>query len=512
MYRKLSADKDTYITNRVIRNNFRATDANTGRAGTIDIFKLYEESTLPGTSSGVIEVSRGLIHFDLNPIRALTSSYVNINDSSFKCDLVMYDISHGQPKPENFKMIVFPLSQSFDEGIGRLTSYDDIDAANFITASHSGGSPIPWNITGSDAAGALGATSIDIISTGDLNDGNGTVNLFKEQTFTNGDENLSIDVTPVISGVLAGQIPDFGFRISLSGALETDTQTYFIKRFASRHVTSSRLRPRLIVRFDDSVNEDTENLFFDLSGSLILENSHRGVLSNLVSGSSLTQITGSNSLRLLLSTGSYSLTSSASQRSVGLDPKSGSYSATFVIPSSDSSIVSGTTTLSDHVKVSGSLVFARRWSSLDETVDFLSDTITINAITRNSFEEYTRDYYVSVSNNQSVYKSSQKARFRVHVFDPETGPTLRKVPFERKSKILRNMYYRIRDYKTKDIVIPFDDTYNSTLLSTDSDGMFFELYMSDLDVGEVYEIEFMVKEQGQEMIFDDAGARFRVEI
>ena len=45
MYRILSASKDTYITNKIINNKFRATDANTGQAGTLDLFKLYAEST-----------------------------------------------------------------------------------------------------------------------------------------------------------------------------------------------------------------------------------------------------------------------------------------------------------------------------------------------------------------------------------------------------------------------------------------------------------------------------------
>ena len=46
MQRILSASKDCYITNKIINNRFRATDANVGQAGTLDLFKLYNESTL----------------------------------------------------------------------------------------------------------------------------------------------------------------------------------------------------------------------------------------------------------------------------------------------------------------------------------------------------------------------------------------------------------------------------------------------------------------------------------
>ena len=44
MYLALSASKDAYITNKIIGSSFRATDANLGQAGTLDLFKLYDEN------------------------------------------------------------------------------------------------------------------------------------------------------------------------------------------------------------------------------------------------------------------------------------------------------------------------------------------------------------------------------------------------------------------------------------------------------------------------------------
>ena len=46
MYRRLKATKDTYITNKIIRNSFRATDANVGEGATLDLFKLYNENKI----------------------------------------------------------------------------------------------------------------------------------------------------------------------------------------------------------------------------------------------------------------------------------------------------------------------------------------------------------------------------------------------------------------------------------------------------------------------------------
>ncbi len=98
MKRKLRATKDTYITNRIIRDSFRATDANVGLAGTLDLFKLADESSYTDSGPFVsgtndpIELSRILIKFDLTPLMALTSSVLDLNNSSFSCTLRLFDV------------------------------------------------------------------------------------------------------------------------------------------------------------------------------------------------------------------------------------------------------------------------------------------------------------------------------------------------------------------------------------------------------------------------------------
>ncbi len=47
MYLNITASKDTYIQNKILSNRFRTSDANVGQAGTLDLFKLYGESSLP---------------------------------------------------------------------------------------------------------------------------------------------------------------------------------------------------------------------------------------------------------------------------------------------------------------------------------------------------------------------------------------------------------------------------------------------------------------------------------
>ena len=75
MYRILSASKDTYITNKIINNKFRATDANAGQAGTLDLFKLYGES-VSGSNTTPTELSRILIKFDLTNVTAMHNNNI----------------------------------------------------------------------------------------------------------------------------------------------------------------------------------------------------------------------------------------------------------------------------------------------------------------------------------------------------------------------------------------------------------------------------------------------------
>jgi len=150
MYRIFQADRDAYITNKIISNTLRATDSNTGQAGTIDLFKLYDENTYTGETSP-IEISRALVHFDLTDLRsALSSGEIDINSSEFTCSLYLHDVYGGQTTPSNFTLVVFPLSKSFDEGRGRdVVRFEDIDVVNFITASVSG-TPVTWSVTGAN--------------------------------------------------------------------------------------------------------------------------------------------------------------------------------------------------------------------------------------------------------------------------------------------------------------------------------------------------------------------------
>lgn len=505
-----TASADTYITNKIINGQFRATDANVGRAGTLDLFKLYDETPLLAVT-GQTELSRVLVKFDLQPIFDLTGSVIDINSSSFRAYLQLFDIAGGSATPSNFNLIAYPLSQSFDEGVGRdLSAFNDLDVANFVTASYTSQDNV-WFATGANAGGLLGSSDIDYISSGNL--GSGVVNLFTTQNFLKGNEDLSMDITTIVSATIAGKIPDKGFRISFTSSEETDQKTRFVKRFASRHASNAILRPRLLIKCNDTLFDSSNSFYFDSSGTLFLQNFNGSTPANIVSGSALTPVAGSNCLILNLTTGSFSFVATGSQHRAGTGDSfvAGVYSASFAIPSNTSTVVTGTVTLSSLIATSGSVKFQTFWDSLDRTVCYHTGSLTIQRTSRAQGNFTTRSPYLSITNENPSYTTKDVIRFRVFGSDTNAQYNL---PVKRKriiqSIIYEKVYYQVIDRFTGNVVIPYDTTNDSTRLSTDSQGMFFDFYMQSLIPGRSYSFQFLIVERDQSYLSKEDDIHFEV--
>ena len=507
MHRILSASKDAYITNKIINNSFRATDANVGSAGTLDLFKLYNENTVSGEDTPV-ELSRLLIKFPINEIRTMDSQGdIDINDSSFKCEVKLHDVYGGQTTPNNFKIILFPLAQKFDEGNGMdVVKYSDLGSTNFITASVVNSTVNEWNTSGARASGSLGGSNLDVYVSGSLAGPNGTqnVSLSPTQHFEKGTEDLLIDVTTIVSGTVSNQIEDHGFLLALSGAYEKDSRSYFVKRFAARDVQVAALRPKLIVRYDDSKTDRHSDFIFNVTSSIYLQNYHYGTLSNITSGAAGTQLTGADCMIVKLESGSFKKTYNVSQALNGRHRLTGVYSASFAVSSFE-------TLLYEQANVTGSIVFNEVWSNSQETVTYLSSSITIDRENRIlSNIQNQNNLLVTVLNLNEEYRSGEIVNIRVFAENRDREIVFKKSPFEKKSQIFAEMYYRVRDVDNGKILIDFDKSNNSTKLSTDASGMFFTFYTDSLPKGRVYAFDFLITRNGKDTVIKDAASKFRV--
>ncbi len=507
MYRILSASKDAYITNKIINNAFRATDANMGSAGTLDLFKLYDENSISGDSAP-IELTRLLIKFPINEISRMDNDgEIDINDSSFKCQLRLHDVYGGQTTPSNFRVILFPLAKTFDEGPGMdVVSFSDVASANFITASITAGAAVKWDLAGAMASGSLGVSDLDVYTSGSLAGPSGTsvVSLSPTQFFETGKEDLSLDVTTIVSGTVSGQIPDYGFLIALSGSFETNQKSYFVKRFASRNVQVAALRPKMIIKFDDSSTDRHSDFIFNVTSSLYLRNFHYGTLANIISGSSASELTGGNCMVLKLQSGSFKKTYNVSQALQGRHRLAGVYSASIAVSSFESALY-------QQANITGSITFDEIWSNSQETVTYLSSSLTINRENRSkSNTQNQNNLLVRVLNLNDEYRSGEVVNIRVFAEDRDRPVVYVKTPYEKKSQIYAEMYYRVRDVVDGKIIIDFDKVHNSTKLSTDSDGMFFTFYTDSLPKGRMYAFDFLIRRNGKDTVVKDAASKFRI--
>lgn len=499
MFRILKADKDTYITNKYV-DGISAKSGNLGTAGTVDLFKLYGITIANNVAQ--TELSRILLHFDLNPLKDLIAQEkIDISHPSFKCQLSLRDVYGGQTTPDNFSVDIFPLSASFDEGLGKDTAYYvDEGVANFFSASRSAA----W--LGEGCSLACFSTSPGDYITSSVTVANTRVS----QTFITGEEDLLVDVTHIVSATLKGDLPDSGYRISFNDSIESDTYTYFVKRFATRHAYDETKHPKILVKFDDSITDETSNLRVDSSAdaSLFLYNYVQGQLTNLVSSSA--PVVGTDCILLELKTeasgvGSYSLFFTGSQHYVGAFGAPGIYSASVSLPLTN-----------PYIKASylqtGSISFTPVWSSLDRTIAYVTGSkVVAHAPDRINHRLNPRRYVVGVLGISNDYAEAEEVTLRVNIFD-ENSPIIKatRLPHELPGLVLKNSYYAIRNSTTNEYVIPFDATDNSTRLSSDASGMYFSFNTSALTPQRSYVVDIMTIVDGQQQKYLNASPVFRV--
>jgi len=508
MFKVFKADKDTYITNKVIKGKISGSyNSNVGLASSLDLYKLYGMSM--SGSTPLRELSRILIHFDISELRGLVSSgSIDYTHSSFFARIKLFDVYGGQPTPNNYTIAVSPLSASFDEGRGKdVVLYSDKDVCNFVTASVPNNT---WKEIGCYKSGTIDDLC-DYI-TGSMTTGQ----LSTTQYFTSGEEDLYVDVTKAISSTLSNQIPDSGFRIAFSPSEENNNYTYFVKRFASRHAYNESKHPRLEVGFDDSIIDTSQGMTFDSKETMFLWNYDHGNLSNLTSGSNNIQITGSNCIILKLqlekSGGVEEFIFTGSQHAAGKNFMTGVYSASIYLSSSNQYIINSLISTGSTIKLTPI------WGSIDGKVAYHTGSqvkfSTPSVISRGSSNLSPKKFNVSIYGVNSIHGDNEIIPVRVNIFD-YTSPLieLSRVPVESPGAlqgIVTSAFYSIRNSNTQEVVIPFDTLKGSTRVSCDSKGMFFRVDTSNLAKEQSYVIDIKILIGGEYQLYKNVSPIFKV--
>ena len=480
---RYTASADNTITNAYEASlATRGTGSNMGYADSLEVFSIYGQES--GSNGQSQELSRVLIQFPISSISADRTAGIIPASGSVSFYLKMYNAAHPFTLPQDFNLIVAPVSRSWTEGTGLdMDNYQDLGVSNWVKANAS----TSWTSVGGDYRTA---SNYNV-------------------SFPQGYENLELDVSDVVERWISGADPAFannyGFGIRLTASQEAyfssslgtnsgsviqnvagATQSYYTKKFFARSTEYFFKRPVIEARYDSRTMDDRENFYFSSSratatdnlNTLQLYNYGRRGLNNIPS-------VGTNNILVSFyssSNGSptgakLSLQGGGSVSSTGDVNATGSHTSVGIY-SCDIALTAAATPLQEIHDVwhSGSVEYFTG-SFFPELMPSYDSAPTFNRIT-------------SCKNLKKTYSAQDTARFRFFVRDRDWSPTLYTIATANNpTDIIESASFSIHRVIDNLAAIPYGTGSNqSTYLSYDKEGNFFDLDMSLLEADYMYEI------------------------
>ena len=480
---RYTASADNTITNAFEANLVtRGTGSNMGYADSLEVFSIYGQES--GSNGQSQELSRILIQFPVDRISSDRTAGAIPASGSVSFYLKMFNAEHPFTLPQDFNLVVAPISQSWNEGTGLdMDEYQDIGTSNWLKANNS----TSWTNVGGDY----------------LSDDNYNVR------FEQGYENLELDVTTVvenwITGAVGNKYNNYGFGLRLTASQEAyfssslgvdsgsviqntvgATQSYYTKKFFARSSEFFFKRPVIEARWDSRVMDDRENFYFSSSRAPAADNLNTLYFYNYVRGR-LRDVPGVGTGNILVSFYSSSFGTPAGSKislqgggsvvSTGDTNATGSYVSPGIY-SCTVALTAASTPLQEINDV---------WHS--GGVEFFTGSFFPEAMpTYDSAPTFTR--ITSCKNLKKKYSKQDTARFRFFVRDRNWSPTIYTVATANNpTDIVESASYGI--YRVIDNLpaVPYGTGSDfSTYLSYDKEGNYFDLDMSLLESDYMYEI------------------------
>ena len=269
--RRYVANADNTLTNAFKGDmQTRGTGANMGRADTMEMFHIYGQE-----SSASHEVSRILIQFPIDEVNTDRTNNILPASGSVSFFLRMYNVEHASTVPRDFTAVIYPVSQSWEEGDGLdMESYNDVtyDAtgSNWINAS----SGTAWNTMGGHylTESAFTASQYTL-------------------TFNQGIEDIELDISEMVENWILGAsnadsktFDNYGLGLQLTSSLESGSLTEYTKKFFARSSEYFFKRPVIEARWDSSKKDDRSNFYYSSSLMTAADNLNTLYLYNYIKG------------------------------------------------------------------------------------------------------------------------------------------------------------------------------------------------------------------------------------
>ena len=84
------------------------------------------------------------------------------------------------------------------------------------------------------------------------------------------------------------------------------------------------------------------------------------------------------------------------------------------------------------------------------------------------------------------------------------------MPRSRKSAIVDSCFYRIIDFESGKVIVPFDKKTNSTRVSVDADGLFIKFHTDGLPKNRIFHIDLLINDMGIERLIKLSDVAFKV--
>jgi len=484
--KRYRADADTTIVNAFQPDLVtRGTGANMGLADVSEVFSIYGRY-VPTASSQ--ELSRILTKFPVTSIVADRASGRIPVSGSVSFYLRLYNAEHSKTVPVDYKLVVQPISQSWQEGVGLdLEGYKDLTkgntGANWMSASNTAA----WTTVGGDyVPESICPASI--------------------QSFSTGLEDLEINITQMVENWITGsagnKFDNYGVGVRLSSSYEAyfssstgqnsgslinnvsgTTKSYYTKRFFARDTQFFFKRPVIEARWNSTVKDDRGDFYYSSSLAPAADNLNIIYLYNYVRGR-LTNIPDVGTGPILVSIYSGSSDNSAPSGSKltlydGNTNITGGYKSTGIYTASMAITAAATpiTTLYD-VWHSGSTEYFT--GSITPIVLSAAQTVAAPV------------YYSNITNLRSKYRNNETARFNLYIRNKNWSPTIYTVANATpESTTIVSASYRVFRLMDAFEAIPYGTGSDlSTQMSYDESGNYFDFDMSLLEPGYAYGFKF----------------------
>ena len=220
MYYFVTASKDASIY-------LQQPTQNTGLDEILEVSKVYY--------GNLKDIARSLIKFETTP---LSSSIVSGEVTMSQAELILRECEANEI-PNDYEIYAFPVSESWDMGIG--TRFDDITTDG-----------CSWETRKTNINWLVGSASLE--SSGSFNGKGGMwfTGSSATQSFSYESADIVMDVTTAMNSWISGSLPNEGFIIKHDSEKENDTIDYGQLKFFSKE-TNTIYQPKIRLGWDDSI-------------------------------------------------------------------------------------------------------------------------------------------------------------------------------------------------------------------------------------------------------------------